>query len=284
MNLTDWWRKVKPYVPQNLMPAIRFLYRFHENIFWWYKIHIQPIFNWHRDQRLMKLAGFNRLPNASLRYRVHGFPDLDGFLRVGKVICQDIEISLQKIGKKLDSSQNILDFGCGCGRTLIWFGKNPNSAHFYGTDIDAKAISWCRENLPFCTFSINNDLPPLEYASNSFDLIYSISVFTHLIEEYQFKWLSELKRIIKPDGIALITLHGENVWKTLSNVDIIKMKKNGFLSVPSYSWKGIFPEWYQNSYHTREYVIQYYANFFDILEYIPCGLNNHQDIVILIKT
>ena len=47
--------------------------------------------------------------------------------------------------------------------------------------------------------------------------------------------------------------------------------------------KGIFPEWYQIAYHTKEYVFNRYAKHFDVLDYIPGGLANLQDMVILKK-
>ena len=46
---------------------------------------------------------------------------------------------------------------------------------------------------------------PLEYAS--FDLIWAISVFTHLTDN-SIPWLLELHRLLKPDGMLIATYMG----------------------------------------------------------------------------
>jgi SAM-dependent methyltransferase len=235
------------------------------------------------DRRNIKKSGFDRLPPASLRYRVHGSPDLGSFLDVGKKCVQDIKASLSRIGKNLDLFQNILDFGCGCGRTLLWLGKHSRSFRIYGTDIDAEAISWCDKNLGFGKFSLNTALPPLDFSSGMFDLILAISVFTHLDEDHQFLWLRELERVIGKKGILVLTVHGHHCWKELRSEDIKEVRGHGFLFLKSNFWKGLFPEWYQTAYHTREYVLENYGKYFEVLDYIPRGLNNHQDLVILQK-
>ncbi len=268
-------KSVKPYIPRRALPLARSAYRTYMRVLCWY-VGL-------RDRRYVEETGFVRLPPASLRYRVHGSPTTDGFLKVGKRWSETIEAVLEKIGKDFDSFQNVLDFGCGCGRTLIWFANPPRSPQLYGTDIDAEAISWCRDNLDFAEFSVNDALPPLEYPSESFDLVYAISVFTHLDEDYQFRWLDELNRITKREGIVLLTVHGRHFWKNLPREDIIDIEKKGFKFIASNAMKGIFPEWYQNAYHTEEYVLDRYSRYFDVLDYIPRGMRNRQDVVVLQK-
>jgi SAM-dependent methyltransferase len=207
---------------------------------------------------------------------------MDGFLKVGKKCSEDIEAALKKTGKDFDSFRNVLDFGCGCGRTLIWFASPPRPPHLWGTDIDAEAISWCRNNLDFASFSVNDPLPPLKYPSGTFDLVYAISVFTHLDEDYQFRWLSEIKRVTRSEGTVLLTVHGPHAWKDLPPEDVVDIEKRGFKFIGSHTMKGIFPEWYQNAYHTKEYVLGTYSEYFNILAYIPRGMQN-QDVVVLQK-
>ena len=52
----------------------------------------------------------------------------------------------------------------------------------------------------------------LNYASQSFDLIYAFSVFTHLDIKAQKAWRDEFRRILRPRGILLLTVHG-NAFK-----------------------------------------------------------------------
>lgn len=269
------YKNVEAYVPQRALPIARFAYRAYMRTLCWY-VGL-------RDRRRIQETGFASLPPTSLRYRVHGSPSLEGFLRVGKRCSEGIEAALEEIGEDFDSFRNILDFGCGCGRTLIWFADRPRSSRLYGTDIDAGAISWCRDNLGFAEFGVNDPLPPLEYDSETFDLVYAISVFTHLDEDYQFRWLEELARVTRPGGIVLLTVSGRRVWKDLPGEHIADIRKKGFKFVASNTAKGLFPEWYQNAYHTKGYVFDRYSEYFDVLKYIPKGTGGRQDLVVLRK-
>jgi ubiquinone/menaquinone biosynthesis C-methylase UbiE len=59
-------------------------------------------------------------------------------------------------------------------------------------------------------FNHNNLEAILPYEDNTFDAIYGISIFTHLSKEMHFNWFNELKRVLKPGGVMLITTQGEN--------------------------------------------------------------------------
>jgi len=64
---------------------------------------------------------------------------------------------------------------------------------------------------------------------------------------------------------------------------IKKIQKNGFaLSPPSLLSR--FFSGYQTAYHTRNYITKEYSKYFEILKYIPKGMNNHQDLAILKKS
>ncbi len=43
--------------------------------------------------------------------------------------------------------------------------------------------------------------------------VYSVSVFTHLDERGQFDWLAEVRRVLRPGGVALLTVHGEAAFQ-----------------------------------------------------------------------
>ena len=80
-----------------------------------------------------------------------------------------------------------------------------------------------------------------------------------------------------------MTVNGRRVWRGFPREDVIDIKKEGFKFITSNARKGIFPEWYQNAYHSKEYVLDRYSKYFDILDYIPKGMSNFQDVVLLRK-
>jgi SAM-dependent methyltransferase len=101
----------------------------------------------------------------------------------------------------------VLDFGCGCGRTARhWYGQDLD---LHGCDYNPQLVVWCQENLPFMQAIVNDRKPPSPYPADSFDLVYAMSVLTHLTEQSQQLWLEEWRRILKPGGLLLFTTHGD---------------------------------------------------------------------------
>jgi ubiquinone/menaquinone biosynthesis C-methylase UbiE len=76
---------------------------------------------------------------------------------------------------------------------------------------------------------VHNDLaPPLPLESNSFDVVYAVSVLTHLSVAQQHAWLKELRRMLRPDGSLILTTHGEQSAKVLLPHEYAHFKANGF--------------------------------------------------------
>ena len=104
--------------------------------------------------------------------------------------------------------KRVLDFGCGAGRTLKHFLPEAERAEFWGVDIDATSVELLRDTVcpPFHVMK-SGDMPPLELETGSFDLIWTISVFTHLTDN-SIPWLLELHRLLRPGGLLIATYMG----------------------------------------------------------------------------
>jgi SAM-dependent methyltransferase len=112
--------------------------------------------------------------------------------------------------------KSVLDFGCGAGRTLRHFIPEARTATFWGCDIDAESIDWLEANLspPLRVFR-NGAEPPLSQPDERFDLIWAVSVFTHLVESWS-SWLLELRRVLKPGGLLVATFMGEAMSEVIA--------------------------------------------------------------------
>jgi SAM-dependent methyltransferase len=105
----------------------------------------------------------------------------------------------------LSSAMKVLDFGCGWGRIIRFFLRDLPPEDLFGIDPGETIIALCRQTNHWCNFQISNPLPPTSFADNTFDLIYSVSVFSHLPEDVHESWLVEFKRIVKPGGLVIAT-------------------------------------------------------------------------------
>jgi len=144
-----------------------------------------------------------------LRIQVAGKTgDAETFLREGERCASFIRKSLQRNGVELESMDAVLDFGCGCGRVARNWSR-VSGPTFFGSDYNGRMVRWCNRNLPSFKATRNAASPPLQYDDESFDLLYALSVFTHLTVPLQTAWRDEFDRVLKPGGYLFITMQGD---------------------------------------------------------------------------
>lgn len=163
------------------------------------------------------------LPPARLRVGVGGTADPDDYLATGAAVFELLQLVLGRAGTDLSRLPRVLDFGCGCGRVLRHWRTVPG-AQPSAVDIDPAMVSWCRDNLSFATVTKAPSLPPMAFASASFDLACAVSVFTHLDEPSQKAWMRELARLVCPGGWLCVTVHGR-----ASILDLDRAGRRAFL-------------------------------------------------------
>ena len=216
----------------------------------------------------------DELPPARLRFRVSESLSIRQFLQVGERCSWLIEAAAD-----LNQVRRVLDFGCGCGRTLRWLLKVGHSAEFHGVDVDREAIAWCTEHYPQARFAVNSPEPPLPFPDGFFDVVYCLSVFTHLNETMQDAWIGELHRLLAPGGVLLISVHGAAAAAQLKPEIAVELAQKGFVHKRSRKLKGILPDWYHTTLHSPEYIEQRLTSRgFEQVAYevIPDGI---QDVV-----
>jgi len=176
-------------------------------------------------QEIQEFSDGLPIPPARLLVAIGGATSTAAYLQGGKTIATEIERALASHGAPLQSMSSILDFGCGSGRVIRNFRHLPPSAKLSGCDYNEALVSWCRANLPFAAFDPNQLEPPLPYSESAFDLVYAYSVFTHLSENLQFRWLGELRRILKPGGRLLFTVQAAAAASVLDSDELDRFNR-----------------------------------------------------------
>lgn len=146
-------------------------------------------------------------------------------------------------------------------------------------------MQWASEHLSdAAAFTTNEPTPPARYPNEYFDLIYSVSLFTHLDETLQNTWLNELGRMLKPGGILFASTHGRHTLGSCTPEELNQLEDYGMAFRADR--KGRFkldglPDFYQTTFHSRDYVARQWSRFFDIVDHRDGGLGGHQDLVVL---
>lgn len=114
----------------------------------------------------------------------------------------------------------ILDWGCGPGRVIRHMpALLDKESKVFGTDYNTISIEWCKQNISGIDFRTNTLEARLTFDDNYFDVIFGISIFTHLSEKMHYEWIKELTRILKPGGILFLTTHGSAFIEKLTETE-----------------------------------------------------------------
>jgi len=113
---------------------------------------------------------------------------------------------LKPLREYTKDGDRVLDLGCGNGRLYQLF--DGLSIDYTGLDQSEKLIEQAKEK-----FSESNtrsflvgEMTTLEFEDDSFDVIYCIASFHHLMDtQQQQKALSSMNRILRPGGMIIMT-------------------------------------------------------------------------------
>jgi SAM-dependent methyltransferase len=235
-------------------------------------------YRWDQVRYKKEAAGLP-IPPRELNYLVTNVRDVLWYVEGGKRGFQSISMALERNGVQLKDLSAVLDFGCGSGRVIRYWRNLP--AKVYGVDYNPRMIEWCRAKLKFAHFQTNRLEPPLGYPVQSFDLIYALSVFTHLDEKNQHSWIQELTRVLKPGGYLLITTHGPCPFYlgTLGKKEREKLAEGDLVVVS----QGAVGSNSYAAYHSENYVRTKLARGLTVVDFLSGGAfgNPFQDIYLL---
>jgi len=129
--------------------------------------------------------------------------EMSGF-KMNKDILRHIE-DYRNTRNLKKSDMNILDLGCGRGRTVLWLRAHGYNA--FGTDIDPEPIRGCRDLFLARGLDADSVLSVLEngeertFPDAFFHLSFSEGVFEHVKDIEQVA--SNLKRVTAPNGAGI---------------------------------------------------------------------------------
>jgi ubiquinone/menaquinone biosynthesis C-methylase UbiE len=123
----------------------------------------------------------------------------------------------------------VLDAGCGSGYSTELIVKEFNPSHIVAFDYMPEQINLARKRNLKVDFSVGN-LTKIDSPDNTFDAVFVFGVLHH-IPEWR-KALSELSRVLKPDGVLLVDEPRARFnWKDFESgikyagMDILDLKK-----------------------------------------------------------
>lgn len=169
-------------------------------------------------------------PDGPRMRRTQGNTSYLHYVLYGWTVAQMMDnVCRTYFGRQLNQFSSICDWGSGCARVAQAVRRMAPQSKVTGIDIDGDNIAWSKQNVPAIDFHHIPLLPPTPLPDGSFDLLYGISVFSHLKRGVFEQWRDELHRLVRPGGVILVTINtGPTLARIGSEDRIRKVKENGF--------------------------------------------------------
>ena len=215
------------------------------------------------------------LPPLPLAARI-GSTTYDHFEEIGRGVKETI---LRCLPEGFDfAGQRCLDFGCGIGRVIRHFGEEARTSEFWGCDIDGPSIRWTVDNLapPFRFYRLSATAA-LPFEDSSFDLVYAISVFSQIYEDWH-QIAVDLRRILKPGGTLIMSYTGRRPFEETIG-EPFESNEGMYLKNPFNTWSQGGPL----VFLTPEWVTRYWGNLFDIDFIAPDALLGWETLTVMKK-
>lgn len=117
------------------------------------------------------------------------------------------------LGQLFLPGSSVLDFGCGIGLTDAEL--SDYRFNLLGVDSDPQAIAEARKRNAWVQYFETSEF---EFKENSFDHVFSICVFHHILSHERKATLQKIYRILKPGGSFVLIEH--NPWNPLTRVAV----------------------------------------------------------------
>jgi 2-polyprenyl-3-methyl-5-hydroxy-6-metoxy-1,4-benzoquinol methylase len=108
---------------------------------------------------------------------------------------------LQTLARHIKPGGRVLDLGCGGGQFAALLKKSGYDA--MGMDLSASAIEMAQRNHPGVEYNVLNPDCTIPVENSVFDAVWSTEVIEHVLDVHGF--LSEINRVLKPNGLLVLT-------------------------------------------------------------------------------
>jgi SAM-dependent methyltransferase len=196
----------------------------------------------------------------------------------------------------------ILDFGVGWGRYARFFARDVKFGNMYGVDVMPSMIEACRITMVPASVSLIEPHGQLPYRDQFFDIVYAYSVFTHLPETVADHWLKEIRRVMRPGGVIIITvepprfidfcrsiandvpsIYHQSLRDAIARVPDAeaRVRDGEFLYLPIGGGASLPKQVYGDAVISETYIRQNWTVHFELVDYLDDGSQFSQAVVVL---
>jgi len=120
---------------------------------------------------------------------------------------KDLAAEYRRLGAPGGATPAVLDFGAGIGTSVPFVRKYLPGARVTCLDVSARSLAIGEARFPGAATFVAFDGGDLPFADGSFDIAYAACVFHHIDHGEHPRLLGELRRVLRPGGLACVFEH-----------------------------------------------------------------------------
>jgi SAM-dependent methyltransferase len=180
------------------------------------------------------------------------------YLESGEVLLRNLEEIFRDIGYSFRLVDSFLDFACGYGRLARFLVRRLEPAKITVSDISEEGVDFTCRTLGVNGFYSTGQPERLAHDGH-YDVIYVVSLFSHLPMSTWNDWLEKLYSMLSAKGLLIFSTHGIGAREILSARGWVptdlKAEGDGFYYSPANETEGrLSPHIYGTTYVTDTYV------------------------------
>jgi SAM-dependent methyltransferase len=199
------------------------------------------------------------------------------YLADGWRTLSELMLLLEAVDQPLLKTGRVLEFAAGFGRFTRHLVK-ALPGRVSCTDLLPGSVDFLREQFGVESFQSSHD-PEKVVLPSKYDLVFVLSMFTHLPPRNWVPWLRALQRTVKPGGLLVLSVHNEDYAKGLG----VNFDGDGTHFISSSESPSIDAQTYGTTFTTRKFVEDIIGSVFEgkMLYYQPHTFwSGHDGVVV----
>jgi len=207
---------------------------------------------------------------------------LRDYLADGWRTLSELMLLLEAVNCPLFGTGSFLEFASGHGRFTRHLVKALGPERVTVSDVVADAVHFARAAFDVGGFVSASRPEDLDWAARH-DVVFVLSLFSHLPRGSWGRWLKRLFDAVAPGGVLVFSTHGAEAARRQN----VTLDSEGFYFAPSSESHAIDAQEYGTSFTDEAFVraqIRQWAPQAQMLRFAPVWFWHHQDAWVLRKT
>lgn len=193
----------------------------------------------------------------------------------------ELMLLLEKVDQPLSKVQHFLEFASGHGRFTRHLAKAIGTEAVTVSDVVEDSVQFSTQTFGVKGF-VSTTEPEQVVWPQRYDVVFVLSLFTHLPLKSWGRWLSHLYQSVQPGGVLVFTTHGLEAQARQQ----VAMNEEGFRFFPSSESNAIESQEYGTTFTSDAFVRSQIAQTVGLEHlqlFAPTAFWNYQDAYIIAK-